>query len=81
MNNPDYNPNVCSKDSYGNVTADNQDGEHIDDVKKYKTYKGYIIDFIVGINTIVWNEDESFFGKFPNFVMAKAAIDDAVKLK
>ncbi len=76
MNNPDHNPNVCSKGPYGSVTADKQDGN---DIRNEKEYKGHTID--VGTLSVVWNPDDSFFGKFPNITVAKAAIDDALKSK
>lgn len=76
MNNVDHNPDVCDKDAYGNVTAKEQTGEHIDDVRNEMKYSGYTID--VGISCIVWNPDNSFFGKFPNLIAAKSAIDAAI---
>ena len=76
MNNPDTNPSVCNKDSYGNVTAKNQDGN---DIRNETHYKGFTID--VGITAVVWHEDDSWFGKFPTVKLAKAAIDDYYKSK
>jgi hypothetical protein len=78
MNNPDCKTSVCTKDNYGNVTAKKQGGN---DIRNERKYKGFTIDFIVGSLTIVWNPDDSFFGKFSNFAKAKTAIDDAVKLQ
>lgn len=72
MNNPDCNSSVCIKDSYGNVTAKKQGGN---DIRNEQKYKGFTID--VGITSVVWNADDSYFGKFPNVDVAKAAIDDA----
>lgn len=70
MNSPDHDPNVCDKDSYGNVTAHNQNGNDNRDETKYK-------DFTIdnGISFVVWMPDDSFFGKFPNADAAKAAVD------
>ena len=76
MNNPDHDSNVCFKDSYGNVTAKNQDGN---DIRNECHYKGYTID--VGITAVVWNEDDSWFGRFATVKLAKAAIDDYMKSK
>lgn len=76
MNNPDSDSKACTKDSYGNVTAKQQDGN---DIRNEMKYSGYTID--AGISCVVWNPDNSFFGKFPNLIQAKAAIDDAIKLK
>ena len=70
MNKPDVNPDVCTIDSYGNVTAHNQSGN---DIRNETHYKGYTID--IGISCLVWNEDDSFFGKFPKLEAAKSAID------
>lgn len=76
MNNPDHNSDVCTKDSYGNVTAKNQNGNDSGNEMKYS---GYTID--VGISSVVWNPDNSFFGTFPTLASAKAAIDAAIHLK
>ena len=76
MNSPDCNPDVCTKDSYGNVTAKNQGGN---DVRNEMKYSGYTID--VGIQCLVWKPDNSFFDKFPNLEQAKAAIDSAIESK
>lgn len=76
MNNPDYDANVCTADAYGNVTANEQNGN---DVRNETDYKGYTIDD--GIMAVVWNPDDSYFGKFANAASAKAAIDAAIKSK
>ena len=70
MEHPNHDPNVCSKDPYGNVTANKQDGN---DIRNEMQYSGYTID--VGITCMVWNPDNSFFGKFPDLASAKASID------
>ena len=77
MNNIDHDSNVCSKDSYGNVTADKQDGN---DIRNEKQYKGYTIDDGGG-SIIVWNPDDSFFGRFFDVTDAKAVINEALKTK
>ena len=43
MNNPDHDPNVVSKDQYGNLTPKDQE-------KKQSpiTYKGFTIDLCIG---------------------------------
>lgn len=76
MNNPNHDSNVCNKDTYGNVTAKNQGGN---DIRNESHYKGFTID--IAISVIVWHEDDSFFGKFPDVGKAKAAIDDYYKSK
>lgn len=72
MNNPDHNPETCTKDSYGNVTANNQNGN---DERNEMDYFGYTID--AGISCLVWNPDNSFLGKYPNLAAAKLAVDAA----
>jgi len=78
MNNPDFDSDVCRADSYGNVTANDQTGNG-NDVRNETDYKGYTIDD--GIMAVVWNPDDSHFGKFANAASAKAAIDAAIKSK
>lgn len=73
MNNPDCNSNVCTKDGYGNVTANKQDGN---DIRNEHHYKGHTID--IGISCIVWKPDNKWLGKFPNLDAAKSAIDSAI---
>ena len=70
MNNPDHNSDVCTKDSYGNVTAKNQNGNET----KYKDYT-----IVAGILVAVWKSDDSYFGKFSDVASAKAAIDAAIQ--
>lgn len=77
MNNPDHDKNVCAKDSYGNVTANEQGGN---DVRNEMKYSGYILD--VGISVIAWKPDNTWLGKFGNLELAKAAVDaDILKQK
>ena len=77
MNNPDSKSSVCSKDSYGNVTAKNQGGN---DVRNEMKYSGYTLD--VGISVIAWRPDNTWLGKFGNLVAAKSAVDaDIIKSK
>ena len=77
MNNPDHDKNVCAKDCYGNVTADEQGGN---DIRNEMHYKGYTFD--IGIQVIVWKPDDSWLGKFPTRIAAKYAVDaDIVKQK
>ncbi len=75
MNNPDFNPAVCGADSYGNVTADKQNGN---DIRNEMKYSGYTID--AGISCLVWKPDDSFLGKFPRLAAAKSAVDAAIIL-
>lgn len=76
MNSPDHDPAVCDKDSYGNVTADKQNGN---DIRNEMKYSGYTID--AGISCLVWKPDDSFLGKFPNLAVAKSIIDAEILSK
>ncbi len=70
MNNPDCDKNVCSQDSYGNVTANEQGGN---DIRHEAKYREYTID--VNISVIAWKPDNTWLGKFPSIPAAKSAID------